>query len=77
MKKKTEKAIKVATTIAGTAASAVTAAALGFIVYDGAQRSINDRIEDYDRKHHCEARKPHWYSFNKKDWNTRTNEWFD
>lgn len=77
MKKKTEKAIKVATTIAGTVASAVTATALGFIVYDGAQRSINDRIDAYDRKHHCEARKPHWYSFNKKDWNTRTNEWFD
>ena len=77
MKKKTEKAIKVATTIAGTVASAVTATALSFIVYDSAQRSINDRIDAYDRKYHCEARKPHWYSCSKKDWNTRTNEWFD
>lgn len=77
MKKKTEKAIKVATTIAGTVASTLTATALSFIVYDSAQRSINDRIAAYDRKHHCEARKPHFYSLNKKDWNTRTNEWFD
>lgn len=76
MKKKTEKAIKVATTIAGTVAAGLTATALSIIVYDGAQRSISERIDAYDRKYHCESRRMHWWS-GKRDWNTRTNEWFD